>query len=151
MAAKAALRPFQTRRAFGVGLRERGSSHAPFFGRARGRLHLGVDFVDGAVELDEQERFADGVVGVDGGFGGQDGEAVHHLHRGGKHAGGDDVGDGLAGGGDGVECGEEDLHASAGGDDAEDDFGGDAECAFAADEDAGKIVAGGVGSCASRA
>ena len=81
---------------------------------------------------------------MDGGFGGLGGEAVHDLERGGEHAGGDDVGDGLAGGGDGVEGGEEDLHGFGAFDDAEGDCGGDAERAFGADEDAGEVVAGGV-------
>ena len=118
---------------------------------SRTRLHLRVDFVDGAVEFDEQEAFAVGVAGVDRGFGGEDGGAVHHLHRGGKHAGGDDVGDGLAGGGAGVEGGEESLHALRAAHDAEHGFGGDAECAFAADEDAHEVVAGCVGHAVRRA
>ena len=49
------------------------------------------------------------------------------------------------GGGDGVEGGEEDLDCLGALDDAQDDFGGDAERAFRADEDAGEVVAGGVG------
>ena len=37
--------------------------------------HEGVDFGDGAVEFDEEKRAAHRIVGVDGGFGGLDGEA----------------------------------------------------------------------------
>ena len=111
--------------------------------------HLEVDLGLRAVELDEQESFADGIVGMDGGFGGLDGEAVHDLHGGGELAGGDDVGDGLGGGGDGVEGGEDDLHGLGLAHDAEGHLGGDAECAFGADEDAEQIVAGGVGGLAA--
>ena len=78
--------------AFGVGLRESLFPCAVLCAELADALHLRVDFVDGAVELDEQKTFAVGVAGVDRGFGGEDGGAVHHLHRGGKHAGGDDVG-----------------------------------------------------------
>ena len=70
---------------------------------------LRSDLGGGAVEFDEQEGFADGVVGVDGGLGGLGGEAVHHLEGGGQHAGGDDVRDGLGRGGRGVKGGEQDL------------------------------------------
>ncbi len=69
----------------------------------------------------------------------------------GKHAGGDDVGDGLACGRAGVEGGEQRLHALWAAHDAEHGFGGDAECAFAADEDAHEIVAGRVGHAVRRA
>ena len=90
-----------------------------------------------------------GIVGMNGGFGGLDGEAVHDLHGGGKLAGGDDVGDGLGGGGDGVEGGEDDLNRLGLAHDAEGHFGGDAEGAFGADEDAEQIVAGSVGRFAA--
>ena len=69
-------------------------SHAPFSSAERDDAgHLQVDFGARAVEFDQQQAASHcGIVGVDGGFGGLDGEAVHHLHGGGKHAGGDDVG-----------------------------------------------------------
>src|SRR5665213_12317 len=82
---------------------------------------------------------------MDGGFGRHGGEAIHHLERGGEHAGGDDVGDGLGGGGDGVECGEQNLDGFWALENAEGDAGGDAEGSLGADEDAGEVVAGGVG------
>ncbi len=139
------MRPFQTRRALGVGLCESLLPCAVLCAELADALHLRVDFVDGAVEFDEQETFAVGIARVDGGFGGEDGGAVHHLHGGGKHAGGDDVGDGLACGGAGVEGGEERLHALRTAHDAEHGFGGDAECALAADEDTHQVIAGRVG------
>src|SRR5262249_6276282 len=60
-------------------------------------LHAGFDFGDGAVELDEEQAAAHRVVGVDGGFGGLNGERVHHFDRSGENAGGDDAADGSAG------------------------------------------------------
>ena len=109
-----------------------------------------VDFGYGAVEFDEQEPAAVGIVGVDGGFGGLDGEVVHHLDGGGEHAGGDDVADGGAGFVGGVEGGEQRLHAFGALHDAQGDFRGDAERAFGADEDAGEIVTGRVERFADR-
>ena len=76
-------------------------------------------------------------------------EAVHDLHRGGELAGGDDVGDGLGGGGDGVEGGEDDLHGLGLAHDAQGHLGSYAERAFGADEDAEEVVAGGVGRLAA--
>ena len=132
--------------AFGVGLGDanfRGGVGAADFVDVG---HEGCDFGDGAVELDEKERAAHRIVGVDGGFGGLDGERVHHFDGGGKHAGGDDAADGGAGFVGVGESGEESLHAFGALDDAENHFGGDAECAFGADEDAEEIVAGSVES-----
>jgi hypothetical protein len=73
-----------------------------------------------------------------------DGEAIHYFHCGGELAGGDDVGDSLGGGGDGVEGGEDNLHGLGLADDTEGHLGSDAEGAFGADEDANEIVTGGV-------
>ena len=73
---------------------------------------------------------------MDGGFGGLDGERVHHFDGGGEHACGDDAADGGAGFVGAGEGGEEGLHAFGALDDAENHFGGDAESAFGADEDA---------------
>ena len=53
--------------------------------------HQFVDFGLRAVEFDEQQSAAIGISGVHGGFGGLDGELVHHFDRGGQHSGGDDV------------------------------------------------------------
>ena len=53
--------------------------------------------------------------------------------------------DGLTCGRAGVEGGEKSLHALRAADDAQHGFGRDAECAFAADEDAHEVVAGRVG------
>ncbi len=71
----------------------------------------GVDFRDGAVELDEEEPAAIGIVGVDGGFGGLNGQVVHHFDGGGKHACGDDAADGCAGFVGGGKGREQSLHA----------------------------------------
>ena len=108
--------------------------------------HQGFDFSDGAVEFDEEERAAHRVVGVDGGFGGLDGEVVHHFDGGGEHACGDDAADGGAGFVGVREGGEERLHAFGALDDAENHFCGDAERAFGTDENAEEIVAGSVES-----
>ena len=86
---------------------------------------------------------------MDGGFGGLDGERVHHFDGGGEHARGDDAADGGAGFVGVREGGEERLHAFGALDDAQDHFCGDAERAFGADEDAEEIVAGSVESFAA--
>ena len=104
--------------------------------------HEGGDFGDGAIEFDEEEGAAHGVVGVDGGFGGLDGEVVHHFDGGGQHASGDHAANGGAGFVGAGECGEERLHGFGALDDAENHFCGDAESAFGADENAEEIVAG---------
>src|SRR5580700_7947071 len=106
--------------------------------------HQGFDFGDGAVELDEEKGAAVGVVGVDGGFGGLDGESVHHFDGSGEHASGNDAADGGAGFVGAREGGEEGLHAFGALDDAENHFCGDAESAFGADENAEEVVAEGV-------
>ena len=61
--------------AFDVGLGDANFARRRFRGRFRRRGHEGCDFGDGAVEFDEEERAAIGIVGVDGGFGGLDREA----------------------------------------------------------------------------
>src|ERR1051325_549571 len=104
--------------------------------------HKRFDFSKRAIELDKKKAAAIGIVGMDGGFGGLDGEVVHHLDGSGQHAGGDDAADGGA-----CLVGErkrskECADAFRTLDDAENDFGGDAESAFGADENAGEIVAG---------
>jgi hypothetical protein len=91
--------------AFGGGGGEADLPGAVSIAEGGGFDHLGGDFGSGAVEFDKQEGFADGIVGMDGLLSGVDREMVHDFECGGEHAGGDDVGDGLAGGGDGVECG----------------------------------------------
>ena len=93
---------------------------ASFYGRlGNANLPCSVLFAEGgcfedlrgyfgfrAIEFDQEKSFADGIVGMDGGFRGHCGEAIHHLESSGEHSGGDDVGDGLRCGSDGVECGE---------------------------------------------
>ena len=106
--------------------------------------HERGDFGDGTVEFDEEKRAAHRIVGVDGGFGGLDGERVHHFDGGGQHAGGDDAADGSAGFVGAGESGKQRLHGFGALDDAENHFCGDAESAFGADENAEEIVAGSV-------
>ena len=141
MAAKAALRPFQTRARSASDCATRISEAALARQISLTCVHEGFDFGYGAVEFHEQEPAAIRVVGVDGGFGGLNGEIVHHFDGGGEHAGGDDAADGGACFVGGVEGGEQRLHAFGALDDAEGDFRGDAESAFGADEDAEEIVA----------
>ena len=59
-------------------------------------LHLQANLNGGAIQLDQQQRFALGIVRVHGGFGGLDGEAVHNLHRRRQNGGGNDIRDGLS-------------------------------------------------------
>src|SRR5580692_1435144 len=108
--------------------------------------HEGGDFCHGAVEFYEQERATVGVIGVDRGFGGLDGERVHHFDGGGEHARGNDAADGGTGFVGIGERGEEGLHAFGALDDAENHFCGDTESAFGTDENAEEIVTGGVES-----
>ncbi len=133
---------FPNERALGVGLRD---ADFPRALRKANFIDVGeesFDFGERAIELDEQKAAAIGIVRVDGGFGGLDGEVVHHFDGGGKHAGSDDAADGGTGFVGGRECGEESANALGALHDAESDFGGNAESAFGADEDAGEIVAG---------
>ena len=102
----------------------------------------GVDFGYGAVHFDEQESAAVGIIGVNGGFGGLNGQVVHHLHGGGEHACGDDAAHGGAGFIGAVEGGQQSLHAFGTLHDAESNFRRDAQGAFGADEDSGQIVTG---------
>jgi len=138
--------PFPDERALGVGLRDAN------FGRGVGATdfvdvsHEGGDFGNGAVELDEEKRAAHRIVGVDGGFGGLDGERVHHFDGGGEHARGDDAADGCAGFVGIGKSGEKRLHALGALDDAENHFCSDAESAFGPNENAEEIVAGRVES-----
>ncbi len=128
--------------AFGVGLREanfRGGVGAADFVDV---THERGDFGDGAIELDEKKSAAHGIVSVDGGFGGLDGEIVHHFDGCGQHASSDDAADGGAGFGRARKGGEEGLHGFGALDDAENHFCGDPERAFGADENAEKIVTG---------
>ena len=111
----------------------------------RGIHHLRGHFRFRAIQFHQQQRLADGVVGMDRGFRGHCGEPIHHLQRGRQHSGGDDVGDGLRRGGNRVERGQQHLHGLRALDDAQDDLGRDAQGAFRADEDAGEIVARRIG------
>ncbi len=83
---------------------------------------------------------------MNSGFGGLDGERVHHFDGGGEHARGDDAADGGAGFIGIRKGGEESLHALGAFDDAENHFCGDAERAFGADEDAEEVIASSVES-----
>src|SRR5712664_5013858 len=81
---------------------------------------------------------------MDGGFGGLNGEIVHHLDGSGQHSNGDDAADGGTRFVGGRESGEEGANALRALDYPEDDFCGNAERAFGADEDSGEIVAGSI-------
>lgn len=132
---------FPDQGAFGVTLRETNFGGAIFAAEFSDVLHEEFDFGDGAIEFDKEQAAAIGIVGVDSGFSGLDGEVVHHFHGGGEHAGGDDVTDGGARFVGTGKCGEERAHAFGALEDAKNNFGGDAESAFGTDEDAGEIVA----------
>ena len=71
--------------------------------------HLKIDLGGRAVDLDQKQRFALRVAGMDGGFGRLNRQAVHNLHGRGKNAGSDDVGNALTGSGDRIEGREQDL------------------------------------------
>jgi len=133
---------FPKESALGFGLRDAnfaGGVRAANFADVR---HERGYFGDRAIEFDEEERAAHRIVGMDRGFGGLDGETVHHFYGGGQHACGDDAAYGGAGLVRAGESGEEGLHGFGSLDDAKNHFCGDAESAFRADEDAEKIVAG---------
>ena len=68
------------------------------------------DLGGGAVELDDQNGVGVGEVRVHRGFGGADGERVHHLDRRRDDPGADDVGHGAAAGVDRVERGQQRLN-----------------------------------------
>ncbi len=100
------------------------------------RFYLGC----GAIEFDQQETSTVRVAGMDRGFGGLDGEVVHHLDCGGQDSRGDDVaycGSGSVGRIEGGEQGLNDFRTLY---DAEHNFRGDAERSFRADKHTGKIV-----------
>ena len=130
--------------AFGIGLGDMNLPGAVLAGDLVDVLHEGRDFGGGAIEFDEEQRAALGIVGVDGGFGGLDGEVVHHFDGGGKHACSDDVADSGARFVGTRKSGEERAHTFGAFDDAQDNFCGDAESTFRADENASEIVAGGI-------
>ena len=135
---------FPDKGAFRVTLRKANFGSAIFAAEFADVLHEEFDFGDRAIEFDKEQAAAIGIVSVDGGFRGLDGQVVHHFDGGGEHAGGDDVTDGGAGFSGAGKRGEERAHAFGAFDDAKNNFCGDAECAFGANEDAGEIVAGGV-------
>ena len=128
--------------AFGFGLCDtnfRGAVDAANFGDVR---HERGDFGFRAVEFDEEKPTAIGIVSVDGGFGGLNGEIVHHLDGGREHACGDDAADGGASFIGAGKSGEKSVHTFGTLDDAENNFCGDAKSAFRTDEDAAEVVAG---------
>ena len=130
--------------ALGVGL---GDANFPGAIRTANFVNVrekGLDFGERAIKLDEKQAATVGIVGVDGGFGGLDGEMVHHFNGGGEHAGGDDTADCGAGFVGGRKRGEERADAFGALDDAENDFRRYAERAFGANEDASEIVAGSI-------
>jgi hypothetical protein len=73
-------------------------------------LHVDIDLGDRAIQFDEKEGFAGRIIRMDGGFRGLDGKAIHNLHRCRKNRRGNNVGDCLAGGCDGVVRGKENLN-----------------------------------------
>ena len=94
-----------------------------------------VDFGFATVELDDEVGFGVEVVaGMDEGFGGLGGEAVHHFHAARDDAGGDDGGHAFGGVGGGGKAHEEGAGAGGLGQDTDGDLGDDAEEAFGAHE-----------------
>ena len=103
-----------------------------------------LDLRRDAVELDDQDRSRLGIARVDRGLGGLDRQPVHHLDRGRKDAGGDDVRDGgacVVGRIEGRELRDDRLRPPQ---EPQRDLGGDPEGALRADEDAEHVGAGGV-------
>jgi hypothetical protein len=84
-----------------------------------------------------------------GGFGSAYGEPIHHLDRGRHDAGADDVGHGGAGGADGVERGQQRLHALGPAQDAQYRLGDHCQRAFAANQQTKQVGTGRVGQRAA--
>ncbi len=107
---------------------------------------LGGDAFGLAVELHQQHRGGIGGIPrrIDGRFDRLDAGLVHHLERGGHDAGGDDGGDGLAGGADAREVGEQRAHSRRNRLEPHGDAAGDAEHSLTADEEADEVGSPGV-------
>jgi hypothetical protein len=104
--------------------------------------HMNVDLADRAIQFDEKEGFAGGIIRMDGGFRGLYRQSIHNLHRCGENRRGNNIGDSLAGGRDGVVSGKENLNRLGSFDNTKSDGRNDAECSFRAHEDAGQVIAG---------
>ena len=142
MAAKAALRPFQTRARSCSDWATRISQapllrHSSFTARISSSTSL-----HGPSSSTSSKPLQTGIMRMYGGFRGLDGQRVHDLHRRRQHPGGDDVADGLPRGLDRIECGQQGLHHFRPLDDAQRDFRGHAQRPFRPDEYPRQVVAG---------
>src|SRR5258708_30887147 len=128
-----------------------GLSYADFPGAVRTAnpvdvVHQGLHFGDGAVELHQKQAAAIWIVGVDGGFGGLNGETVHHLDGGREHSRGDDAADGGAGFVGGIKRGEQRAHTLRALYDAQHHFISNSTRPFATNQNSGEVVAWGIES-----
>ena len=149
MAAKAALRPFQTTARSASDWATR-ISHAPHLRQmSLDLLHQSFNFGCRAVQFHQQQSAAVRISGVHGGFGCLDGEIVHHLDGGGQHARGNDLAHRSARFVGGVESGQQRLDDFGFLHDAQHDFGRDTQRAFGSDKNSRQIVSGTVDGAAS--
>src|SRR5215471_4355271 len=132
---------FPHKRALGVGLRDANLPGPIRTANVVDMIEKSLDFSDWAIEFNEEQAAAIGIVGVDGGFGGLNREVVHHFDGGRKHARGNDAADGGSGFVGGRKRRKQRADAFGALNNAQNDFGGDAKRAFRAHKDSREVVA----------